>query len=75
MLPLVGERVIYNLRNADDIALPLGRMAGYFNSFIPSSIRLWNNLDRTNKNRDSLDSFKYNLKKAKCGKKQPVLQI
>ena len=70
--PMVGERVIYNLRNADHIALPLGRMTGYFNSFFPSSIRLWNGLGRTIKNRDSLDSFKYHLKKAKCRKKHKL---
>jgi hypothetical protein len=63
---LVGERTSYNLRNADDINLPPGKKTGLFNSFFPSSIRIWNKLDRGIKNSQSLNSFKYNLKKAKC---------
>jgi hypothetical protein len=70
--PLVGHMTNYNLRNADNIALPMGRRTDYFNSFYPSSIRLWNNLDRNIKSRDSLDSFKYHLKKAKCRKKKKL---
>jgi hypothetical protein len=70
--PLVGKITNYNLRNADNIALPMGRRTDYFNSFFPSTIRLWNNLDRTIKNRDSLDSFKYHMKKAKCRKKKKL---
>jgi hypothetical protein len=64
--PLVGEISTYNLRNADNIALPPGRRTGYVNSFMPNSVRLWNNLDRVIKNKTSLDSFKYFLKKAKA---------
>jgi hypothetical protein len=69
---LVGERNNYNLRNAEDIEIPLGRKTGYFNSFFPNTIRLWNNLDRSIKNRDSLESFKYHLKKAKCRKRNKL---
>ena len=47
-------------------------MTGYFNSFFPSLIRLWNKLDRTIKGRESLDSFKYHLKKAKCRAKHKL---
>jgi hypothetical protein len=69
--PLVGEINTYNLRNADNISIPMGKRTGYVNSFMPNSVRLWNDLDRTIKNRTSLDSFKYHLKKAKTikGKK------
>jgi hypothetical protein len=70
--PLVGNITNYNLRNADNIALPMGRRTDYFNSFFPSTIRLWNKLDRTIKHRDSLDSFKYHMKKAKCRKKKKL---
>jgi hypothetical protein len=36
---------------------------------MPSSIRLWNKLDLNIKNRPSIDSFKYHLKKSKSKKK------
>jgi hypothetical protein len=69
MPPLVGERTTYNLRNVNDINLPPGKKSGLFNSFFPSSIRIWNKLDRGMKNSQSLDSFKFHLKKSKCLKK------
>jgi hypothetical protein len=64
--PLVGEATDYDLRNAGDINLPMGKKTCYFTSFFPSSIRIWNKLDRETKDSASLDSFKFNLKKAKC---------
>jgi hypothetical protein len=70
--PLVGEINNYNLRNAENIVLPMGRRTEYFNSFFPSAIRSWNKLDRNIKNQDSLDSFKYHLKKAKCRKRNKL---
>jgi hypothetical protein len=63
--PLVGEISTYNLRNADNIALPAGKRTGYVNSFMPNSVRLWNCLDREIKNKNSLESFKYHLKKTR----------
>jgi hypothetical protein len=70
--PLVGEGMIYNLRNADNIAIPMGRRTGYINSFMPSSVRLWNALDRDIRTRNSLDSFKYHLKKVKFKNKNKL---
>ena len=70
--PLVGAIHNYNLRNVEDITTPLGRKAGYFNSFMPSAIRSWNGLDRNIRTRDSIDSFKYHLKKAKGRKKNKL---
>ena len=70
--PLVGQQTEYNLRNADNIALPMGRRTDYFKSFFPSSIRIWNKLDRHIKARDSIESFKYHLKRAKCRKKKKL---
>jgi hypothetical protein len=61
--PLVGQVSNYNLRNSDNIALPMGTRSAYVNSFMPSAVRLWNSLDTDLKNSSSLDSFKYNLKK------------
>ena len=48
--PLVGEVSSYNLLNADNITLPMGRRTGYVNSFMPSAVRLWNGLIRDIKN-------------------------
>jgi hypothetical protein len=62
--PLVGENNVYNLRNAENIVLPAANKQGYTNSFFPSATRLWNSLDRDLKNKDSVDSFKYGLKKS-----------
>jgi hypothetical protein len=70
--PLVGAVHNYNLRNVEDITSPMGRKAGYINSFMPSAIKLWNGLDRKIRSRTSIDSFKYHLKKAK-NKKQNKL--
>jgi hypothetical protein len=72
--PLVGETINYDLRNAGDINLPMGKKTCYFTSFFPSSIRLWNQLDRGIKDSTSLDSFKLQLKKAKCLKKYKLYQ-
>ena len=71
---LVSETSNYNLRNAENVSLPLGKKTCYFNSFYPSAIRIWNDLDRGIRNSPSLDSFKYNLKKAKCLKKNKLFQ-
>jgi hypothetical protein len=61
-----------NIRNAENIAIPMGRRSGYVNSFIPSAVRLWNGLDRAIKQSETLDGFKYKLKKAKCKKKNKL---
>jgi hypothetical protein len=70
--PLVGEISNYNLRNAGNIALPMGRKTGYLNSFLPSSVRLWNSLEENIKNRNSIEAFKFHLKKAKSRKKNKL---
>jgi hypothetical protein len=70
--PLVGDVSRYQLRNADNIAIPMGRRSGYVNSFIPSAIRLWNGLDRVTKQSETLDGFKYKLKKVKCKMKNKL---
>jgi hypothetical protein len=67
--PLVGEISAYNLRNAENISLPAGKKTGYINSYMPSSVRAWNCLDASIKGRQSIDSFKYYLKKARSRKK------
>jgi hypothetical protein len=63
--PLVGEVSRFNLRNAENIALPPAKATSYVNSFIPSAIRLWNGLNKDIKQSDTVDSFKYRLRKNK----------
>ena len=42
--PTVNTLSQYNLRNAQNIHTVNTRTTQYFNSFLPSSIREWNNL-------------------------------
>ena len=70
--PLVGAISNYDLRNAENISLPPGKKTGYSNSYMPSAIRMWNKLHPDTKGRGSLDSFKYQLKKSTCKKKEKL---
>jgi hypothetical protein len=70
--PLVGDQSNYNLRNIENIAIPMGKRTVYVNSFIPSTVRAWNNLDINIRNCNSVDSFKYQLKKKRCRKKNKL---
>jgi hypothetical protein len=70
--PLVGAATAYNLRNAENISLPPGNKKGYTNSFFPSTVRLWNQLEQNIKGSPSIDSFKFNLKKKRCLKKNKL---
>ena len=54
----VGDRNPYNLRNANNIQLIHSRTTLYYNSFLPSSIRLWNDLPSDIRNNASINSFK-----------------
>lgn len=51
----------YNLRNANDTQTIDSRTSQYFNSFLPSAIREWNNLPLDTRNCDSVNSFKRRL--------------
>jgi hypothetical protein len=55
---LVQARTNYNLRNRGDIDIPLTRLAIHTNSFIPSTIRAWNELNATIKSLPSVAAFK-----------------
>ena len=59
--PLVQNTSNYSLRNADDIRTIHARTSLYSNSFLPSTIRDWNNLPSADRNADSIDSFKRHL--------------
>ena len=51
----------YNLRNADDLESVASRTNQYYNSFLPSVVREWNELTNDVRQSDSLRSFKCNI--------------
>lgn len=55
----------YNLRNSNDLQTIDARTTLYYNSFLPSSVRAWNNLPLEVKQAESANSFKYLLNKDK----------
>ena len=59
--PTVNNISRYNLRNAHNIQTIDSRITPYFNSFLPSSIREWNNLSLDVRNSDSIIIFKRKL--------------
>ena len=56
--PNVNARTHYTLRNANDIDLTAHRTELFASSFIPSAIKLWNELPVGIKSMQSLSSFK-----------------
>lgn len=58
----VRDTNIYNLRNQLDYATVARRLEIFSKSVIPSSIKLWNDLDIDTRNSNSLFSFKRKLK-------------
>ena len=62
MLALLPDNISHNYQIRDpQIPSILARTNKYYNSFIPSSIRLWNSLDIAVKQSDTLASFKAKL--------------
>ena len=59
--PSVNRASSYNLRNANDIRTVPARTKLYYDSFLPSVIREWNNLPLATRQSDSLNSFKRSL--------------
>ena len=55
----------YNLRNAQNLRNIRTRTSSYYNSFLPSTLRQWNNLSIETRQLNSLKSFKWFLKKDK----------
>ena len=55
----------YNLRNSNDLQTIYARSNQYFNSFLPSSVRTWNNLSPEERQHESINSFKCFLRKDK----------
>ena len=59
--PTVNTLSQYNLHNAQNIQTLDSRTTQYFNSFLPSSIREWNNLPLDVRNSDFVIIFKRKL--------------
>ena len=57
----VGSSVGYSLRNANDIKTIKANSELYHKSFLPSTIREWNDLPRTVRDSPSLANFKHQL--------------
>ena len=55
----------YNLRNSNDLQTINARSNQYFSSFLPSSVRAWNNLSPEERQHESINSFKCFLQKDK----------
>ena len=59
----VEDSTTYNLRNANNFRHTLSRTQLYYRSFLPSSIRAWNDLSLEVRQSTSIQSFKYQLNK------------
>jgi hypothetical protein len=60
--PLTRDRTDYNLRTGLNVTVPQQRTTTYHNSFIPQTIKDWNELSNTFRQAVSLDVFKDLLK-------------
>ena len=59
--PTVGNISQYNLRNETNLQTVPARSQQYYNSFLPSTTRIWNSLPDDTKNSPSVESFKHKL--------------
>ena len=59
--PSISSIPTYNLRNAENVQAIESRTSKYFNSFLPSVVREWNNLPLQISSSDSVNSFKSQL--------------
>ena len=60
--PTVGNLSQYNLHNETHLQTFTARSQQYYNSFLPSTTRIWNNLPDDTKNSPSVESFTHKLK-------------
>ena len=56
--PTVGSTSSYTLRNANDLQIIHANSQLYYNSFLPSAVREWNELPEQKRNSSSLNIFK-----------------
>ena len=65
--PTVGNSTAYRLRNASDYKYIRSNTQLYYNSFLPSVVRDWNELPHTTRNAPSISSFKRSLNSTPIG--------
>ena len=58
----VNNITAYNLRNSNDFEIPFSRLCSYENSYFPSTLKLWNELDQQVRTLQSISRFKSNIK-------------
>ena len=61
--PRVGNETPYSIRNADNYQQVHANSRLYFDSFLPTTIREWNNLPADVKSAQTLTSFKYKFER------------
>ena len=59
--PTVGNNTAYSLRNASDYKFIRSSTQLYYNSFLPSVVRDWNELPHTTRNAPCISAFKRSL--------------
>ena len=59
--PSVNTYSEYSLRNSNDTQTVHARTTLYYNSFLPSTVREWNNLSLECRNSESVSSFKHSI--------------
>ncbi len=64
----------YNLRNGNNLALPKTRHVKTYNSFVPKTIRDWNNMGPI-KNSGTIEGFKTRYKRDILNKPNPIYNI
>ena len=65
--PTDGNNTAYSLRNASDYKYIRSNTQLYYNSFLPSAVRDWNELPHTTRNAPSISSFKRSLNSTLIG--------
>ena len=58
----VNNITAYNLRNSNDFDIPFSRLCSYENSYFPSTLKLWNELDPQVRTLPTISHFKSNIK-------------
>jgi hypothetical protein len=58
ILPTIQHTSVYPLRNGNGIILPFCRLSSTSDSFITSTIQMWNSLNNNIRNVYSLSKFK-----------------
>ena len=65
--PTVGNNTAYSLHNASDYKYIRSNTQLYYNSFLPSVVRDWNELPHTTRNAPSISAFKRSLNSTLIG--------